>query len=117
MPSYKTDEARILYNARLILDQSPIWGTTRGICLAVKLADNWQTCDDHRSAAYKVLQHIRTLLDPVERNPHPYLQDWLIKKRYTTQDELETEVGMRKLRATRLAWIDDMIHHFEKKSR
>ncbi len=115
MPSYKTDEARILYSARLILDQTPIWVSTRGICLAVKLADNWQTYDDHRSAAYKVLRRIRTLLGPVERTP--CLQDWLIQKRFTTQDELETEVGMRKLRATRLAWIDDMINHFEKKSR
>lgn len=58
----------------------------------------------------RVRSRIRRLL-----NGRHYLFDWLTWHGHVTPVVLNTPEGWRKLRVTRLAWIDDLIVYFESK--
>lgn len=61
-------------------------------------------------AEYRVLERIRRDL-----GRHSWLQDWVLQQGWTTMGELLTEGGKARLRATRIAWANDMIARFEAK--
>ena len=90
------------------------------VCIAVKRVTGAYDADTNTKtkkykAGVEILAHIKTLL-----GEHYTLDDWICARSPAWSAEYRNSTSKEiteKMRVTRLAWIDDMIRHFEKKSR
>ena len=96
--------------AREILVGVPVADTWSGICHALHVAADqnmWRSpVDAHDRAQGRIYELLR---------PHAYLQNWLTANGHIDSLEIRTEEGAAMLRATRLAWIEDLIAYFEER--
>ena len=88
------------------------------VCIAVKrVIGAYDAVVNTKTKKYKagveILAHIKTLL-----GEHYTLDDWICARSPACSSEYRNSTSKEiteKMRVTRLAWIDDMIRHFEKK--
>jgi hypothetical protein len=112
MSKKKNWHVAILRGARHELEMSPVYHTLRGVCSAVHVTTNAYVDRYPRSAANihharsSVINRITELLEG-----YAWLNSWL---RFRL-DGVEPNDHPEQLRATRLAWIDDMIKYWENK--
>lgn len=83
------------------LEQEPV-DSGAGLCRATIKACTFE--------CIAVMERIRRDL-----GRHSWLQDWVLQQGWITMGELLTEGGKARLRATRIAWANDMIARFEAK--
>lgn len=98
----------ILRLAREVLERIPVTHTWEGICYALHVAADANIQRMPVAAHDRAQARIYELL-----GSHAYLQNWLVANGHIDSLEIRTEEGAAMLRATRLAWIDDLIAYFE----
>lgn len=100
----------LLRLARELLVGVPVIHTWLGLCHALHVATDQNRARDPIDAHDRAQERIYELL-----RPHAYLQNWLMANGYIDSLEIRTDEGAAMLRATRLAWIEDLIAYFEER--
>ncbi len=114
---HEVTHALLLRDAKRCLQAQPLRKDNYGICAALYVAHVNLKEIASPTAQDKILMYRTHIEDRIVEllEGHPWLNGWLLGNGFASKAELESDAGRRKIRQTRLNWIDDLIRYFEEK--